>query len=83
MLVNIYDNFYEIMSSGLTHKTHRILIPWLKTKFSKSYFDLNYGLISIDWDNGPILDIQIKGTTNTALQQKLMLKDGKLEPITD
>lgn len=64
------EGFVEVMSSGLTHKTHKVLIPWLKTKFPKSYFGLNYGLIAIEWGKTPIIDVQIKGVEKTALHAR-------------
>ena len=75
--------FYEIMSSGLTHRTNHVLVPWLKKRFPKSYYKLNYGLINIHWGANPTLDIKIKGRNGVALQQKLILLKKSLTPITD
>lgn len=75
--------YYEIMSSGLTHRASRALVPWLKKRFPKSFFKLNYGLINIKWGKTPVLDIQIKGKKNIALRQKLKLINKTLTPITE
>lgn len=66
------DGFVEIMSSGLTHTTNRIFIPYLKVVFPISYFKRNFGLVNIDWENGsPILNVSIEGIEKTAIFRKL------------
>lgn len=60
----------EVMSSGLTHHTPRILNPLLRRYYPTSYFGLNYAHLKIDWDQSPIrLEVNIKG-----LEGKIGLK---------
>lgn len=74
-----YNHGYpEFMSSGLTHETSAALIPWLRTKFPKSFFKINYGLVTIDWNARPIiLKIQIKNEDGTALEQRYKLYNNR------
>lgn len=66
--------FAEFMSSGLTHTTSAAIIPWLRTIFPISFFKLNYGLVSIDWNNQPIkLTIEIKSQNGLELKEQYNL----------
>jgi alkaline phosphatase D len=68
------EGYFEIMSSGMTHKTTPLLIPWLKPQFPESYYELNYGLLKIDWQAKPLeLSVEIKGEQGTALKKTLKL----------
>lgn len=70
----------EIMSSGLTHKAPKALIPWLKTKFPTSFYKLNYGLIDIKWGEYPTITVQIKSQKGTAIKKTYYLKENKITP---
>lgn len=72
----------EIMSSGLTHKTNRVLIPWIKTKFPKSFFNLNYGLIDINWNKkNPTISVKIKSQKGVALSENYTLQNKKIKSL--
>lgn len=70
--------YFEMMSSGLTHKTSKLLIPFLNLHFENTYYDLNYGLVKLNWDKKPLeLTMQIEGISNTAVKKALILDNGK------
>jgi alkaline phosphatase D len=51
----------EFMSSGLTHATRLPLRPYVRKKYANPFFNLNYGMIDIGWNNAnPQLTMSIQ-----------------------
>jgi alkaline phosphatase D len=51
----------EFMSSGMTHVAPKSTWWFLTTKYPKTYFGLNYGLIDIDWEfSSPVITLSIR-----------------------
>lgn len=68
----------EFMSSGMTHNTRLPLRPYVRRKFPDPYFQLNYGLVDINWDGEtPFLTLAIRNAFGQSAQRRKFQLSGR------
>lgn len=66
---------YDFTSSGLTHAHLSAKIYKNSYKIKKASCNLNYGLITINWNNPITIKVQLKDIQNFVLQEKTIYLD--------
>jgi alkaline phosphatase D len=66
---------YDFTSSGLTHSHLSAQIFKNKYKIQKATCNLNYGLITINWNNPVTIKVEMKDIQNFNLQEKTIYLD--------
>jgi len=57
------EEFFEIMSSGMTHTVPKWVRPILKSVYPRSFYGLNFGVLEINWhknSGNPSVKMMIK-----------------------
>ncbi len=68
----------EFLSSGMTHNVRLPLRPYVKKKFPDAYFEFNYGLIDITWENDvPTLSLAVRGVLGANARSKKVRWSGR------
>lgn len=71
---------YEFTSSGLTHAHWSPKINKNKYKIQKPFCGLNYGLITVNWNNPIVIKVEIKDIQNFTVQEKTLYLDDLKAP---